>query len=68
MKKTLLILTVILTAAACKNKEDKTEETTIVPEAKTAAGYAYSESFNQSMNNVLTAYYNLKDALVIQQK
>ncbi|NCU05676.1 MAG: DUF3347 domain-containing protein [Chitinophagaceae bacterium] len=64
MKKTLLILSVILSAVACKNKEEKTEETTSAPEAKTSAGYAYSEGFNQSINNVLTAYYNLKDAFV----
>ena len=64
MKKTLLILTVILSAVACKNKEDKTEETTTAPETKAAAGYAYSETFNQSMNNVLNAYYSLKDAFV----
>lgn len=64
MKKTLLILSVILSAVACKNKEDKTEETTAAPEAKTSAGYAYSETFNQSINSVLTAYYNLKDAFV----
>ena len=65
MKKTLLILTVVLSAAACKNKEEKTEtsETAAATEVK-AAGYAYSEPFNQSMNNVLTAYYNLKDAFV----
>jgi hypothetical protein len=63
MKKTLLILSVILSAVACKNKEDKTEETT-TPEPKAAAGYAYSETFNQSMNNVLNAYYSLKDAFV----
>ena len=63
MKKTLLILSVILSAVACKNKEDKTTE----PEAtepKAANGYAYTEAFNQSMNNVLNAYYNLKDAFV----
>ncbi len=63
MKKTLLILSVILSAVACKNKEDKTTE----PEAtepKAANGYAYTETFNQSMNNVLNAYYNLKDAFV----
>ena len=63
MKKTLLIVSVILSAVACKNEEDKTTE----PEAsepKAANGYAYSETFNQSMNNVLNAYYNLKDAFV----
>jgi len=63
MKKTLLLLAVIFSAVACKNKEDKTE----APEAaepKAAAGYAYSEPFNQSMNNVLNAYYSLKDAFV----
>ena len=63
MKKTLLILSVIFLAVACKNKEDKTTE----PEAtepKAANGYAYTETFNQSMNNVLNAYYNLKDAFV----
>lgn len=64
MKKSLLILTVILSAVACKNKEDKTEETAATPEATTSAGYAYSETFNQSMNSVLNAYYNLKDAFV----
>lgn len=64
MKKTLLILSVILSAIACKNKEDKTEETTSTPEPKAATGYAYSETFNQSMNNVLNAYYSLKDAFV----
>ena len=63
MKKTLLILSVIFLAVACKNKEDKTEETTTT-EPKAAAGYAYSETFNQSMNNVLNAYYSLKDAFV----
>ena len=65
MKKTLLILSVIFIAVACKNKEDKTEETiTTVPEAKTTTGYAYSETFNQSMTSVLNAYYCLKDAFV----
>jgi hypothetical protein len=64
MKKTLLILSVILLTVACKNKEDKTEETTTTPEPKTTTGYAYSETFNQSMNNVLNAYYSLKDAFV----
>jgi len=63
MKKTLLILTVILSAVACKNKEDKTE-TTETTEPKAAPGYAYSEPFNQSMSNVLNAYYSLKDAFV----
>jgi hypothetical protein len=63
MKKTLLILSVILLAVACKNKEEKTDapETT---EPKAAAGYAYSETFNQSMSDVLNAYYSLKDAFV----
>jgi hypothetical protein len=65
MKKTLLILSVIFIAVACKNKEDKTEETTTTaPEAKTTTGYAYSETFNQSMVSVLNAYYGLKDAFV----
>lgn len=63
MKKTLLILSVIFLAVACKNKEDKTEETTTT-EPKAVAGYAYSETFNQSMNNVLNAYFDLKDAFV----
>ncbi len=63
MKKTLLILSVIFLAIACKNKEDKTEEPeTTAPAA--ANGYAYSEPFKQSMTNVLNAYYNLKDAFV----
>ncbi len=63
MKKTLLILSVIVLAAACKNKEDKTAEPETA-EPKAANGYAYTEAFNQSMNNVLNAYYNLKDAFV----
>ncbi|MEJ8819906.1 DUF3347 domain-containing protein [Lacibacter sp. H407] len=63
MKKTLLILSVILSAVACKNKEDKTTEPEVT-EPKAANGYAYTEPFNQSMNNVLNAYYNLKDAFV----
>lgn len=64
MKKSLLILSVVFLAVACKNKEEKTDETVAMPEAKAAAGYAYSEPFNQSMNSVLGAYYNLKDAFV----
>lgn len=63
MKKNLLILAVIFSVVACKNKEDKTE----APEAaepKAEAGYSYSEPFNQSMKNVLNAYYSLKDAFV----
>lgn len=63
MKKTLLILSVILSAVACKNKEDKATEPEAI-EPKAANGYAYTEAFNQSMNNVLNAYYNLKDAFV----
>ncbi|TWI85068.1 Cu(I)/Ag(I) efflux system membrane fusion protein [Lacibacter cauensis] len=64
MKKTLLILSVVLLVVACKNKDEKSEETTAAPEQPKAAGYAYSETFNQSMTNVLNAYYNLKDAFV----
>ena len=63
MKKTLLILSVILSAVACKNKEDKTAAPETA-EPKVANGYAYTETFNQSMNTVLNAYYNLKDAFV----
>jgi Cu(I)/Ag(I) efflux system membrane fusion protein len=48
---------------ACKDTENKSNETTS-EETKNNNGSQYSESFTTSFNNVLTAYYNLKDAFV----
>lgn len=49
---------------ACKNGEDKQADTPATEEKKEGNGNRYSESFTTSFNNVLNAYYNLKDAFV----
>jgi len=62
MKNTLIILSVIITLFACKNKDEKTE--TNATEPKVNMVYSYSEAFSQSLKNTLNAYYSLKDAFV----
>lgn len=49
---------------ACKNGEDKQADTPATEEKKEGNGNRYSETFTASFNNVLNAYYNLKDAFV----
>lgn len=49
---------------ACKNGEDKQAETTVTEEKREGTGNQYSEGFAASFNNVLNAYYSLKDAFV----
>jgi Protein of unknown function (DUF3347) len=64
MKKYLyLVLMLPVGFMACKNKEDKQAETP-AEETKTAGGNEYSEAFTASFNNLLTTYYELKDAFV----
>jgi hypothetical protein len=64
MKKYLFLLLMFgVCVVGCKNKEDKQAETP-AEEAKTADGNQYSETFTTSFNNVLSAYYGLKDAFV----
>ena len=62
MKNTLIILSVIITLFACKNKDEKTE--TNATEPKVNIVYSYSEAFSLSLKNTLNAYYSLKDAFV----
>jgi Cu(I)/Ag(I) efflux system membrane fusion protein len=49
---------------ACKNGEDKQADTPATEEKKEGSGNQYSETFTTSFNNILSAYYNLKDAFV----
>jgi hypothetical protein len=62
MKHFVLILTLIVTVIACKDKEEKTEPVAAEPTVNT--GYKYTEAFTTTMNNTLNAYYTLKDAFV----
>jgi Protein of unknown function (DUF3347) len=62
MKNTLIILSVIITLFACKNKDEKTEANATEPKVNMV--YSYSEAFSQSLKNTLNAYYSLKDAFV----
>lgn len=48
---------------SCKNDEEKKAEP-VTEETKTSGGKKYSELFTTSFNNVLNAYYGLKDAFV----
>lgn len=64
MKYVLMLMLVSVGFVACKNGEDKQADTPATEEKKDGNGNLYSESFTASFNNVLNAYYNLKDAFV----
>ena len=63
MKYFFALCLLTLTVVSCKNKDEK-KETTVTEEKNTSGGIQYSETFITSFNNVLNAYYNLKDAFV----
>jgi Cu(I)/Ag(I) efflux system membrane fusion protein len=63
MKYFFALCLLTLTVVSCKNKDEK-KETTVTEEKNTSGGILYSETFITSFNNVLNAYYNLKDAFV----
>jgi Cu(I)/Ag(I) efflux system membrane fusion protein len=63
MKYIVALCMLTLTAVSCKTKDEK-KETTVTEENKTNGGSQYSETFTTSFNNVMNAYYNLKDAFV----
>lgn len=64
MKYVLMLMLLSVGFVACKNGEDKQADAPATEEKKEGNGNRYSESFTTSFNNVLNAYYNLKDAFV----
>lgn len=62
MKNRILIFSLLFLTAACKNNNEKNESASV--EQKVSSSYTYSEAFSLSMQNVLGAYFNLKDAFV----
>ncbi|HEX4959109.1 MAG TPA: DUF3347 domain-containing protein [Lacibacter sp.] len=64
MKYVLMLMLLTVGFVACKNDEDKQSDTPATEEKKEGNGNRYSETFTVSINNVLNAYYNLKDAFV----
>ncbi|MFT3844553.1 MAG: DUF3347 domain-containing protein [Lacibacter sp.] len=63
MRKLLFITASFLFLAACKNKSDKKDETTDTV-VKESTASTYSDSFKRSVNQALSAYFQLKDAFV----
>ncbi|MBS4066288.1 MAG: DUF3347 domain-containing protein [Chitinophagaceae bacterium] len=64
MKYFIMLILLTVGFVACKNEEDKQADTPATEEKKEGSGNQYSEAFTTSFNNVLNAYYNLKDAFV----
>lgn len=64
MKYFIMLILLTVGFVACKNGEDKQADTPATEEKKEGSGNQYSEAFTTSFNNVLNAYYNLKDAFV----
>lgn len=64
MKYFIMLILLTVGFVACKNGEDKQADTPATEEKKEGSGNRYSEAFTTSFNNVLNAYYNLKDAFV----
>ncbi|WP_407521722.1 DUF3347 domain-containing protein [Lacibacter sp. MH-610] len=64
MKHFFMLMLLSACFIACKNGEDKQADASATEEKKEGSGNRYSETFTTSFNNVLNAYYNLKDAFV----
>ena len=63
MKYLMMAIVLTISFLSCKNGEEKKSEPA-AEETKTTGGTSYSELFTTSFNNVLNAYYGLKDAFV----